>query len=84
MSHLILIKAEKKFKSVLSIFLLGKRKDVCFDDFWKMMESRILQGGKGPYPPLPQPQLQTSQEIFTFSIKISLMSDSCAEFRQPE
>ena len=31
-----------------------------------------------PPSPLPQPQLQTSQEIYTYSTEISSMSDSCA------
>ena len=35
-------------------------------------------------PPLPQPQLQTSQQIYTYSIKISSMWDSGAEFHEPE
>ena len=35
-------------------------------------------------PPPPQPQRQTSQEIYTYSIKISSMSDSCAKFHEPD
>ena len=34
-------------------------------------------------PPPPQPQLQTSQEIYAYSIKISSMSDSGAKFHEP-
>ena len=34
--------------------------------------------------PPPQPQLQPSQEIYTQSIKISSMSDSGAQFHEPE
>ena len=33
---------------------------------------------------LPQPQLQTSQEIYAYSIKILLMLDSVAKFQEPE
>ena len=34
--------------------------------------------------PPPQPQLQTSQEIYTYSIKILSMSDSGAKFHEDE
>ena len=34
--------------------------------------------------PPPQPQLQTSQEIYTYSINITSMSDSGAKFHEPE
>ena len=43
-----------------------------------------IQGGKQPQTPRPQPQLQTSQEIYTNGIKISSMSDSGAKFHKPE
>ena len=34
--------------------------------------------------PPPKPQIQTSQEIHIYSIKISSMSDSRAKFHEPE
>ena len=33
--------------------------------------------------PPPQPELQKSQEIYTYSVKISLIADSCAKFHEP-
>ena len=34
--------------------------------------------------PPPQPQLQTSQENYTYSFKISSILDSCAGYHEPE
>ena len=59
---------------------------VQFDkDFYQQTKINIHYTGWETtlYPP-PQPQLQTSQGIYTYSIKISSMSDSCAKFHEHE
>ena len=48
-------------------------------------QQSIIQGVERTLaPPLPQPQLQTSQKIYAFSLKISSMSDFFAKVHEPE
>ena len=48
------------------------------------LAKRKSTGWETTLDPTPQPQLQTSQEIYTNGIKISSMSDSGAKFHEPE